>query len=168
MENKKFNTKDLKLARIRYFDKKMNGAEVTNIDAYAFLYQVGDEFINVFNEEDSFPVYGRTPYSNTTRDGEDYGTMIVQLSGDTESGPCYIIDVDDCSKLFGKETMDYSTLREYVIRSDKFFPARGKMLTEGSRSFKLLNYKKIQEDKKNMTRLNEYLYSGRETTFHRY
>jgi len=169
MENRKLNLKDLKLARIRYFDRKMNGAEVTGIDAYAFLYQVGDEYINLFSEEDSYPVFGRVPYTNTTRDGEDFGTKIVQLAGEDESGPCYIIDVDDCSEFFGEDKMDLRTLKEYVMRSDKFFPARYKMLTENaSRSSKILNYKKINADRQMLKKFNEYLFSGREIGFYRH
>ena len=167
MSNEIINLKNLNLAKIRYFDKKMNGAEVSSIDAYAFLYKNGDEYINIFSPEDSYPVYGRVPYSNTTRSGEDFGTKIIHLAGEEKSGPCYIIEQADCCDMFGRTFIRYDELKNSVIRSSKFFPDRVKLMSGLSKRNYILNYNKIKEDRALSHKFNEYLNAERETVVYK-
>ena len=69
METKKMKTQDLRLARVRYYDTKHNGAELSHLEAYAFLRKAGEHFYNVFDVVEDLPVLDRMPYSCTTRSG---------------------------------------------------------------------------------------------------
>ena len=155
--------KNLKLARVRYFDAEHNGAEVTSLDAYAFLYEREGEYVNVFNPERELPVYGRVPYTNTTLDGEDYGTKIVLKSGEVETGPCYIIDEENCDRFFGKDQMKFIDLKQYVIRSEKFFIDRLEMMQELGTKERIINYKKIREDMRKYEEFDRYMASHDKT-----
>ena len=167
MENRKLNLKNVKLARIKYFDVKHNGAEVNDIDAYAFLYEQDGEYANIFNPERELPVYGRVPYTNTTRDGEDFGTKIVLKSGEISDGPCYIIDVEKCDEFFGKEQIDMVGLKQYVLRSNKFFIDRYSMLKEGTRNERIFHHKKMQQDMKMIKEFNEFIESHNTDSIHK-
>ena len=159
MKNDKqlLHLKKLKLARVKYFDKNHNGAEVNDIDAYAFLYENDGEYVNVFNPERELPVYGRVPYTNTTRDGEDFGTKIVLKSGEVESGPCYIIDIERCDEFFGREHMKLKQLRDYVLQSDRFFIDRKQMITECTLNERIFRYKKFQKDSEMLDKFNKFI-----------
>ena len=163
----KIKLKRLKLARVKYFDKEHNGAEVNDIDAYAFLYEKDGEYVNLFNPAREYPVYGRVPYTNTTRDGEDFGSKIVLRSGEVESGPCYIIDMEDCSKFFGKDKMSLDSLKQYMMMSSSFFIDRLEMMQEGTKREKILHYKKIQQDRTMHARFNQFMDSHENMTIHK-
>lgn len=167
MENRNLNLKNVKLARIKYFDVKHNGAEVNDIDAYAFLYEKNGQYANILNPERELPVYGRVPYTNTTLDGEDFGTKIVHKAGEVQDGPCYIIDVEDCSRLFQCTEIGLSKLKQYVLQSSKFFIDRYGMLKEGTRNERLLHYKKMQQDKKMVNAFNEFVESHNTDAIHK-
>ena len=49
------------------------------------------------------PIYDRTNYSNTTLDGEDYGSILKLVSRNVESGPCYVIEKLNMEDIFGSE-----------------------------------------------------------------
>lgn len=123
-----FNVRDLKLGQVRYFDKDHNGIEVIPVSAYVILFKNGNDYYNIFNVDNVYPVYKRVPYSNTTMDGEDFGTKIVLDSGECKDGLCYVLENKSLMLLFKKDVVSYEELLEYVINSKFFFVDRLDML----------------------------------------
>ena len=106
MLNIKIDSKKLKLAQIKYFDVEHNGLEVTGQDVYAFLYDVNGTYVNPFNVFEEMPVYKRLPYSNTTLDGDDYGSKITLAQGEPVDGLSYVISNTSMEDLFGNKELD--------------------------------------------------------------
>ena len=161
MENKKFKAENVRLAKVKYYDVDHNGVEVNDMDAYAFLYQMGDNYINIFDVCESLPVFERVPYSNTTLSGDDFGTKLKLVSGDDgSSGACYILEKEDGKKLFGREDIDMSTLQNYLLKSSKFFVDRLRLLEDkDSKINKRLYYHTYLADQKKMKELMDYINS---------
>ncbi len=118
-------TKDLKLAQIRYYEKG-RGTEVPIDKAYVFLLKKGDNFVNLFNPGLELPVYGRTLYSRSyydgkNADGEDYGTLLQLASGEEMTGPCYVLEHYHDDKIFDGDTVTMEQLRAYIMNSKYFF-----------------------------------------------
>lgn len=114
------NVEDLFLAEVRRFDVEMNASEIPLVRGYTFLERDGDSYRNLFCPSLDYPVYVRTPYTNTTRDGEDYGSKIILAQGDVEDGLCFIIQ-SSLSKMINQDKITTSELKKYVLQSDKFF-----------------------------------------------
>ena len=161
MKNNVINTSNIKLAQIRYFNEKVNACEIPTIEAYALLVNVWGKYINLFNFTDELPVYTRAPYSNTTMDGEDYGTKIVLVTGEVQEGPCYVLEPLRMKSVFRKEKISFGELEQYVLQSDLFFVDRIGLLEDANQKGiqKMKNNKKILEDSKKMAKLNEYFLS---------
>ena len=165
MEKRVINTKDLKLARVKYFDTEHNGAELTDIEAYVFLQKVGDEYANVFELSDSTPVLDRVPYSNYTKDGEPFGTRLVHVNGELTDGACYVIEPVNVSEMLRRreysesERKDISLdeLTQYVMSSDMFFVDRINLIMSQGRP--KLHKGVLKRDRANMDRLQQYLLS---------
>ena len=139
MENRTLNTENLRLARIKYFDTKHNGAEICDEEAYAFLFAFGGNYLNVFNPADNLPIYDRAPYANVAKNGMNYGNKLFHISGDVKDGPCYVIEPYSVKSLVGKDTITMEELREYVLASKKYFVDRIALINEekGPRRFTL-------------------------------
>ena len=73
-KEKLISTDKLSLAKVKYFDVKHNGVEVTGEDPYVFLLNINNTYINLFDPVENLPVYDRLPYSNTTMSGVDFGS----------------------------------------------------------------------------------------------
>ena len=155
-------TKDLKLAKIKRWDVVNNGVEVNQIDAYTFLYFMNGNYINLFDFTNNYPVFKRVPYSNTTKDGESYGTKVEQVAGDiSKSGPCYMLSSETAFDLFGVETISLDMLKKYIVNSDLFFPDRKTIIDNDYSSFKKIkNLPKIIDDQIKKKQLDAYLYSS--------
>ncbi len=119
--NNNIDAKRIRMGKITYFDVEHNGSLVPPIDTYVFMVNVNGTYINPFNLNMELPVYDRVPYSNTTRDGESYGTKIKHVQGEVENGPCIVLDKTDVGRLYGEEKISTDMLEEYMLRSDKFF-----------------------------------------------
>ena len=86
MKNYIIPVERIKKAQLRYFDG--NGTLVPDIKACTLFIKNDETYINLFNFVSECNVYERLPYSNNTRDGEDYGTKIRLVSGKEEKGLC--------------------------------------------------------------------------------
>ena len=159
MEPGKMKTADLRLAKVRYFDTKHNGAELSTIEAYAFLRKAGDHYFNVFDVLEDLPVLDRAPYANTTMSGVDYGNKLFHVQGELVDGPCYVIEPFPVRDILRKERVSEPELREYVLRSKNFFVDRLKMLEDEPGRVKLSMLKTILADKKQMERLKAFFAS---------
>lgn len=148
----KIKTNRLFLAGVRYFDIEHNGVEILPLEAYAFLTEVNGKYVNIFSPEEELPVYKRVPYSNTTRDGEDYGSMIMLVNGEVVEGPCFVLEAEQ--PYFRKEEMTMEELEQYIVSSDKFFVDRIKIL-QNKRKL-LFGRKKLQKDLSDLEKLNDF------------
>ena len=163
MENKIIKTKDLKLARVKYFDSEHNGVELTPIEAYAFI-QWSDEdqrFVNLFDDEENLPVYARSLYPNVAPNGEEYGNRLINVYGPVENGPCFVIEPVDVSKLLDMKAITWEGLKEYVLHSDKFFVDRIPLIENEKPSRRIRFMKKLISDHKHMAELRAYMSSRR-------
>lgn len=167
---RKLDKDKLKLAKIKYYDSKHNGVGgvelSTPVDAYAFLYKINDTYINLFDPIEELPIFKRTKYTNTTKDGEDYGNMLVQVSGTNTSGPCFVIENITMPQLLGNnisENITYDILKNYIYDSSRFFPDRIELYRiDNSLSLNRKNYirrKKLSKDIESLHTLKEYFNS---------
>ena len=153
METKKMKTQDLRLARVRYYDTKHNGAELSNLEAYAFLRKAGDRYYNIFDVVEDLPVLDRMPYSCTTRSGEDFGNILIHVQGELTDGPCYVIEPFTAREVLGVDKISEEELKRYVYRSKNFYVDRLKMLEDEPGRVKLQMLRTILSDKKKMEQL---------------
>ena len=160
MINNKMDKSKIKLAQIKYFDKKNNGIEVNDIDAYAFLYEEDGHYVNLLNPLADLPVYKRVPYSNVTSSGEEYGTKIVHEQGEIKDGLCYVVGFTKMEELFGDKDIDLETIKNYILSSSKFFVDRILIISNmlgnaGTRGKKMLK-KTFEADSEMMNKLFEF------------
>lgn len=152
-------TDGLRLARVKYYDTKKNGAELSEIDGYAFLYRIHDSvYVNLFDPTEELPILDRSMYSNVTPTGIEYGNKLIHVCGKLEDGPCYVMEKVKVASLFKKDFVSVSDVRRYILYSDKFFVDRMHLIKELKEPF----YKKtrflstILEDEAKMAELQRY------------
>lgn len=167
MKNNKVDVKKLRLAQIRYFDSSRNGCEIPQSKAYAFLINVDGQYVNILNPAMEYPVYDRSPYSNTTLDGEDFGNRLILVNGEVKNGTCYVMELIDVGELFNDSMVNISTIEKFVFQSDYFFPDRIDLYQNKSKisKDKYVYYKKYQHDLILMKRLQKYLNMEANKTF---
>ena len=160
----KIQTNRLKLAQLRYFDEKRNATEIPQKKGYAFLVENNGEYVNILNLENSLPVYGRCLYTNTTMDGEDYGTKIFLVSGEVKSGLCFVMEPVNVSQIFQCSEVSLKDLEQYILNSDLFFIDRLELLKNKKIPFYMKKSlkKRICEDMSCLNELNEYFASQEE------
>jgi len=161
MKETKIDAKRIRLGKVTYFDTDYNGSAVPPVDAYAFLVDVGGTYINPFNLVDELPVYDRVPYTNTTKDGEDFGSKIVLKQGEVQDGPCYVLERINVEDYYGVSDISLSMLEDFIIESNKFFIDRAELLEDNIKNGSLLRKryakKKLVEDKKTMEKFISFL-----------
>ena len=159
MKDVKVDSSRLRLAQVRYFNKEMNGVSIPSQSAYAFLVNVNGTYVNIVNPIEELPVYDRVPYTNTTLDGEDYGTKLVLINGEVQDGVCYVLERTKIEDLFDKKEVYISDLEDYIMKSDKFFIDRIDLLRDkiGSQRRKSYYRRKMVSDLKLLDKFNNYL-----------
>lgn len=150
-KDKNIKLKDLKLAEMRYYDKKNNGVEVGEAVSYVFLVKVKDIYVNPFNPLERYPIFKRAPYANVTANGDDYGSKLWLVDGDDCSGPCYILFGDELKKEFSEDSLSLTDLENCILSSDKFFKDRReialrKFKSQPFKMYKLLKRDEIKQD----------------------
>ena len=163
MDKVDITTERLKLAQVRFYSESHKGVEIPRDKAYVFLYRLEDnQYMNLFNPYQEYPVYGRVPYSNTSRDGMDYGTKITLLCGDEMSGPCYVLENIGMDNIFGEKTITMDQLKKFIFSSNMFFIDRPAIVEEEAQKkgpvdrFIAFN-KKYREDRKKREQFQQYL-----------
>ncbi len=160
MENRLICTKNLKLARVKYYSNDRGGAEVSDVDAYVFLCKNGEKYTNPLDCFDEVPVFERVPYSNQTLDGEDFGTRLLHISGELQNGACYIVDPYQIGKVFGKDFISLSELKNYILNSDHFFVDRISIINQIKPFVLRARWIPVYfEDKSKLKELEEYILS---------
>ena len=157
METKIINTEDLRLARIKYYDVAHNGAELSDIEAYAFLKKTGDRYVNVFDILKDLPVLDRSIYPNVMRNGEEFGNRLIHVCGELKDGPCYVIEPFSMREVIGFDYISEEELKEFVLRSDKFFVDRIKLIEEETGMKRIKLQPVLKSDVENMQAFQEYM-----------
>ena len=159
MKNKGIDISKIRLAQIRYFDADRKGSLIPEERAYVFMVDIGGEYVNLFNPSENLPVYGRTPYSNTTRYGIEFGTKIVLLQGEIQNGPCYIIEKINPDDIFRKEEVTVEEIENYMLQSDRFFIDRIDIFERRKSIIDFGKRKKIREDRVKLEKFEDYMKS---------
>ena len=161
MKSLEVDVSRIKLAQLRKYDAGRKASEIPDKKAYAVMVEVNGTYVNVLNPLEELPVYGRTPYANTTRDGmHEFGNKIVLLNGEEKDGPCYILETTDMSHELHKERVTIKDIENYVLNSKLFFVDRIKLLNGDRRIPRsLYNKRLVVEDMARLNELNNYLYS---------
>lgn len=165
----KIEVSKLVLADLRIYDKKF-GVEVDFDMPKVLLIEKDGVYHNVFNEEEVYPLCKRLPYSNTTLDGDSYGTKLSVNEKELEKniGLCAIEDdktsiLEDCNSSY----IDLKNLEDKVINSDLFFKDRATILykranelTSKRKARKLMklverDYEKLKHYEKQYNRISE-------------
>lgn len=157
MENRLLRTDRLRLARVKYYDMEHNGAELSPMDAYAFLENVKGNYVNVFDPTDGLPVLDRSMYANVTKDGEDYGNLLVHVSGTLDDGPCYVMDLISVRKMMGIDVITLEQLKQYVLMSKCFFVDRMGLIKGEKPSRRLAFLPTLVRDQKRMDEFKQYM-----------
>lgn len=118
-----------------------------------------DTYYNLFNPMLDYPVYERVPYSNTTANGEDYGTKIQLIQGDACDGICYIVESFHLQSIFGDKQISLSELKSYILSSQFFFLDRQHILDEEPFHFStiLRNHRIREADERSMREFEKYI-----------
>ena len=165
MNEKMIDSKNIRLGRLTYFDTVHNGSAVPPVGAYVFMVKDG-LYYNPFDLTMDLPVYDRTPYTNTTKNGEDFGTKIVNVQGEVTDGLCVVLEKIDVGEYFGKEQMNLNMLKECILNSDSFFIDRIKLFEQEKNEqgiLKMFSKKerklasKVAEDKMKLEKLLIFL-----------
>lgn len=126
------NTKNLKLAAVRYYNDVRNGMEFTDPLSYVVLFNRGDTYINLLNPGEICPIWTRVP--NTTNpigSSDEYiGTKVDIVHGDIQSGEAWLIDDTDMSSFFDREVVSLRDVENYVISSNDYFHNRAELIQE--------------------------------------
>lgn len=153
------NVDRIRIAKVRYYDNKRKGVEVTSLDANAILIKIDGEYKNIFDEKMmELPVFSRTLYSNTTENGDDFGTKLIHLSGELKTGLCYILDKGNMLKEFGKPEVSISDIENYIINSKDFYIDRESIIKNKDISRKMKRYyrKLLVDDRIAKDQFNKY------------
>lgn len=130
MENK-FKREDLYIVGLRFYDKDhgKDGALVFS-DNLSYLIvtkskvEGNNNYYNVFDKKETYPLFKRTNYANYRSNGEAYGTKMELVSdgGFLETGPCWLVQ-EQLPEELGDE-VSLKTLEDLVLKSDKYFKDR--------------------------------------------
>lgn len=153
------NTNNLKLAEIRRVESYTEGEKVKHhvaIDnlSYVLLVEKDGEYYNPFCVEDNYPVYGRTPYTNTTLDGEDYGNILYLASGEEKEGLCLVLSKLNLRSYLGADEVSVQQLEDYILKSKNFFKDKKSIVDS---RFKNRPFKARKELKDFMPKYFQYL-----------
>lgn len=164
----KIKTSDIYLGELRDYSVEHRGVELNNY-GYVFLkkclYNDEEKYINLLNYFDEYPVYKRYPVSNYTKDGESYGTKIVQVCGEEKDGPCFVIfSHEKIENLFNDEYISLNDLEKIALDGNYFFKDFEDVVEESNLSF-FEKRKYLKKHKEERIKLNEYLNSLNE--FHK-
>ena len=118
--NTLLSVKNIRRAQIRYFEVGKNGCEIPDIKAYIYFYKINEQYyINMFHPCEECNVYDRVPYSNETKSGESFGTMLKLVTGKEEDGVCYVLDKNS-DAISDVEYISIEDLQKKILMMDEF------------------------------------------------
>ena len=155
MNNTKLPVKNIRRAQLRYFQSDINACEIPEIKAYAYFLKIKDVYVNILNPFEDCNIYDRVPYSNSTRDGEDFGSKIKLVNGSSVDGICYVLDTEKVN-ISTKEYISIEEFESEIIKLDIFIPDRIRMI-ESKNDVTGLMIKRLIKDKKLYKQFEKYL-----------
>ena len=153
---KKISVDNIKLAEIREYDTSHNGVSL-DFYSYLFLVERNGFYFNPLDVTDEYPVYGRLPYSNTTLNGEDYGSKIKLLQGEVKDGPCIVICSRSIKDLTSAKEFSIEQLENISLMSNHYFKDRERIVNERFKYNPFIKNKFIKRDKENKANLEKLL-----------
>ena len=158
MKDRVFKTDDLRLARVRYFDSKHHGTEfLADVEAYAFLEKVGEQFVNIFDPTDGLAVFDRLIYPNVDAYGYPYGNKLRHVCGEEVDGACYVIEKESVKNLMKSDEITLKQLTDYVLKSEHFFVDRIALWKQERPGSRLRLLSKHLQDEKLLAQLQQYI-----------
>lgn len=158
MKEYKIAVENLRKAKIRYYEED-KGCEIPEVEAYALLIKIGDEYRNVVRPLEECTVYDRVPYSNRTQGGDDFGTKIVLASGKDEEGICYIIE-KNLDAFEGKDYVTVSEIDDEIINNlDTFYFDRWDLCFKDGVPINMCSKRVKKADKERRKKFIEFLES---------
>ena len=136
---RKIKTKDIYVGVVKTYTDK--GVEVSADSECVILLKEDGQYKNIFSLDETLncAIFKRVPYSNTTQDGEDFGTKLVQINEyqPTNNEECLILMDFDFQNFFGKEDIDIERIYDFSLKTDFFIRQRRRYAVE--------KMKKLQE-----------------------
>ena len=159
MRHTKISADKVRIGQVRYFDMERNATEIPEDKAYAFLVNINGVYINPFSPLEEVPVYDRTNYTNTTLDGESFGTKIVLASGEVKEGFCYVLEKISGKEIFNKDIVTIRDLEDYMFDTNDFFFDRLTVGKDGRWKPReaLYRYMQMEDDYIKKMKLDMYL-----------
>lgn len=132
MKKVRFNTSNLRVAEVKYFDVCRNGLEYTESPiSYVLLLRQDDKYFNLLNPGEHFSVYERVSDTTSRWGTEDYfGNRINLVDGDIQQGESWLLTDIDLSDAFLASEVSIKELEDYVISSPMFFHNRKEIIKE--------------------------------------
>lgn len=156
-KNEKFMAKDLRLAEIKYFNEEAKGIELTEPIGYVILEKLRDDlYANPFDISDFTPVFERLPYSNTTRNGVEYGSKVRLVINKAESGPCYVLTNINLGDCFDREEIEGKDLEDYILKSGYYFPDRKNIAVKRFKKHPIEMFKVLLNDEKQAEKFSDF------------
>lgn len=157
------NTKELKVAAVRYFDKDKNGLELTDSVSHVILLNRGTTYISLFSPGELAPIYKRLPCtSNECGFGDSYGTKIKLVSGEVQTGEAWLLTDTDFYSVFGKGLVSLRDVEDYVIGSSDYFHDRADIISQRLSSERVPSrdrkqmLKTVQQDEINKGKMDSF------------
>lgn len=138
----KISSSLIKMVDLKYYvDGK--GIELSESLSKGVMVDFGNgRYVNPFCVSDSYPIFGRSHSSNVTTDGHAFGTRVYHVSNKLVTGPCWVLDTKDFSKVVGKEEISLEDLEDYILGSSDFYKDRiriaEKRLFKGKKKHKMM------------------------------
>ncbi len=118
----KIKTEKVNIGVIKEYTDK--GLLVSADYEYVLFVEEDNKYLDVFDtkKEEKYAVFRRVPYSNSTSDGEPFGTKLLQVNEhNVKSGDeCVVLLNMDFRNVFYKDEISLDELREFALKS-KFF-----------------------------------------------
>ena len=153
---KKIKVENIKVAEIREFDVEHNGVAM-NFYSYLFLLEKDGVYINPFDVFEDYPIYKRLPYSNTTLDGEDFGSKIKLIHGEEKDGPCIVLSTKKFSNFTDLKEFSLEQLENIVLLSSRYFKDREKIVKERFKYNPIIKNKYMRKDRKDKENLEKMI-----------
>ena len=138
----KISSSRIKIVDLKYYvDGK--GIELSDSLSKGVMVDFGNgRYINPFCISDSYPIFERGYSSNVTIDGHAFGTRVHHVSNKLVTGPCWVLDTKDFSKIIGKEEISLEDLENFILSSSDFYKDRiriaEKRLFHGKKKHKMM------------------------------
>ena len=159
----KISIDKVRRADLRYYDDEHHGIELTDSQSKAILVDLGFGYLNLFNLGEGYPVFDRSKFTNISSAGEDYGTKMIPLSENFDTGPCWVLEAVNMRNELKKAFVSIEDIENYILESSDFYKDRTEIARRRIRHLEhpVKMVRIINADKNAMRSMNEF-FSARE------